>query len=272
MPLLDSAIWSVIKSDYELLKRTISENNPDEVLKEINQKVGIAETELTKHEMSLQENQKKMINADSKGDDMVYSHLNSKGDRIRDEIKYWEGLIRSYEIEKDALILSDEEKEKYLGESIESIEQSKDLLKRFVNLFVSQIEIKFHGIRFSLIALKFKRTSDLDLKSHLDGEIEPLVYVLLDKKQTVRIKGIKVTKTINLMKSQMVCWSSRVYDSNRRFEIQSASFDTIYNSLKTGNHGGLDLKDFKILNFNKLNVYQTTNQLDVSQIDSEKEQ
>jgi DNA invertase Pin-like site-specific DNA recombinase len=270
MSLLDSAIWSVIKSDYELLKRTISENNPDEALEGINQKIRIAESELRKHEKSFDENQEKMIGAESKRREKLYAHLDNKGDRIRDEISYWEGLIRTYKLEKDALILSDEDKERYLGESIENIEQSKDLLKRFVNLFVSHIEIKHHGIRFSLIAIKFKRTSDLDLKSYVDGEIEPHVYVLLDKRQTLKIRGIKVTKTINLTKDNKIYWFCKV--KKRRLQYMSASFESIYTALLTGDHGNLDLSYFKILNFNKLNVYQLAKRLKVSRKAAEKVQ
>jgi hypothetical protein len=263
MSLLDSAVWSVIKSDYELLKRTISENNPNEKLESIEKALHRIDSKIKTLKTSQDEIEKKMMTAFRKGRVSLYEQLEEEGDKLEVELKSWESTFKNHLLEKEALINSREDALTIFENTIEKIEGSQELLRKFINLFVNYISIIHHSQRFSVIKINFKRISDVrevlvnygNTPFRTDGEIEPFVNVILDKRLTLNIKAIKSTGDNFTVKNGVVFFKSWT-------DFKDLDFQETFRLMK--NEGQVVVRDAKILNFNKLNVYHVTKRLKVS--------
>ena len=261
MSLLDSAVWSVIKSDYELLKRTISENNPDEKLERIEKALIGIDSKIKTLRGSQEEIEENMMRAFRKKRKSLYAQLEEESDKLEVELKSWESTYKNHLLEKEALNNSKEDAKTLFENTIEKIEGSQELLRKFINLFVSHINIFFHNQRFTIIKINFKRISDVRevVVNHgnkifrSDGEIEPFVSVVLDKRLTLNIKAIKSTGDNFIVKNGVVFFRSWM-------DSKELSFRETFRLMEVEEEQFV-IRDAKILNFNKLNVYQVAKRL-----------
>jgi DNA invertase Pin-like site-specific DNA recombinase len=269
MSLLDSAVWSVIKSDYELLKRTISENNPDEKLERIEMALIGIDSKIKTLKASQEEIEESMMRAFRKKRKSLYAQLEEEGDKLEVELKSWESTYKNHLLEKETLINSKEDTMTLLENTIEKIEESQDLLKKFINLFVSNIEILHHNQRFTVISIEFKKTSELiavrDNNGKImryDSEIDFFVGVVLDKRLTLNIKAIKSTTN-----SSFRVTNGEVFFRSWKDDI-ALNFQETYRLMEIEEEESV-VRFAKILNFNKLNVYQANTQLKANRKDIE---
>ena len=140
-----------------------------------------------------------------------------------------------------------------LRPKLDSIEESKDLLKKYINLFVDEIGIVFHNQQYSIIKVNFKIDSrsmiDISAVKLIPGvtprfEIESITNIILDKRDSQRIKAYKTNLIVEkAQKADKVLFSQVGGKNNRSFEISLNDITEPTNS-----------QFFKNFLFRKLNV------------------
>ncbi len=223
MQLLDSVVWSTIKSDLAVLSKEIFENNPDNVLKTLQDE----EQNLKDRQIKLEEK----FNAELKSFEIIRGMRNfnideqlpkftATMDRLQIEKNEVDQAINSIQVK---LKMMENEKhqnyEQIILNNIQLIEKDKSLLKHYVNLFVSQINILFHSSKHTILEIGFKKTSnDFNLKLNIDSKyakdlpIEKKTYLLIDKTVTQNIQIRKITRSFKIEGENLII-------TNKRFNI-----------------------------------------------------
>jgi DNA invertase Pin-like site-specific DNA recombinase len=192
MNLIDSAVWSLIKADLPALSKVINEINPDEYLSQlenhlqnfnarendikndINQNIEI----LKSVKKLTSSNVIELIQATAKKLENLESELN----KIQQE---------KSKIESNKLLIYDKQSnvETVITDNLQTIEVSKELLKKYINSFVYSINIIEHNVKYTVLEIGLTDYSySIDIL-----KIFPIVkdaeYVILDKTVTRQIKG-----------------------------------------------------------------------------------
>lgn len=254
MAMLDSAVWCVIKSDLELLAKQIVENDPkDDGLKLEAELSYLEATEREIREKVKKENNRYSIyieNPESVEPDYfenfqskIKAHT-KKLNQINDE----KAKIKSLQtIKKEQLSDIDF----VINSNLLTIEKSKSLLKKYINIFVSEIRIHHHNTRFTVISINFKeyghetwrRVSD-GIAEHKEAHYSNCAYVILDKKQTLKIKAVKTNLNIEIIDENSIKAIRWEIPIEKIFEPRTESDSKI----------GV-LKEFIEMKFDKLKIY-----------------
>ena len=254
MAMLDSAVWCVIKSDLELLAKQIVQNDPkDEGLKLEAELSYLEATEREIREKVKKENNRYSIyieNPESVEPDYfenfqskIKAHT-KKLNQINDE----KAKIKSLQtIKKEQLSDIDF----VINSNLLTIEKSKSLLKKYINIFVSEIRIHHHNTRFTVISINFKeyghetwrRVSD-GIAEHKEAHYSNCAYVILDKKQTLKIKAVKTNLNIEIIGENSIKAIRWEIPIEKIFEPRTESVSKI----------GV-LKEFIEMKFDKLKIY-----------------
>lgn len=261
MSLIDGAVWGLIKTDLVLLSKAISKHNPNK---------DIAEKKHFKKELE------KEIEAMGKEEDALMQSLNSlENMRGQTASKFIATLSQKVsKIQKETDSLKDEIAKidmslsvknadfkgvyKTIKDNIEVIEQEKDLLKEYINLFVDEIEITLHSPQFSIIRVKIKDTvrlgrynapNDLKDRRYFEDELESYMSIILDKRNSKLISAYKTFFPIfkGKIKNTIQMHAPEIKDGgyiNTKFTSQEFE---LY----------LSKKYYKKFDFVKLNVYHT---------------
>ncbi len=261
MSMLDSAIWCLIKTDLTALSKIISAFNPD---KEVIEN-GIKLENLYKQREQINSailNLKKRFNnfnmlkniEEIDFVDIIYSKV-EKLDKSKGEI---ENEIYKLEVEKT--IKSENHKNifKSIGENLLKIEDSKELLKKYIKLFINKIEVILHNQYFSIIYVentstinRFKiddyfknNTSKASIsKITKDASISLNNYIILDKRNSQKIEAYRTHRKIISTKSKnMIAIKSWLGKDDILIHL---------NDLTTSKNS----KYFTRFNFTKLNIY-----------------
>lgn len=208
MSMLDSTIWSLIKTDLYTLSKIISKYNPDKNISQFKKSLSLLEGRITEidEEISILNqsilNFKSLKNISTKNFfDTLQSKL-SKLDKERGGIENEISKIKINLLTKEIDISNPFES---IKTNLELIDKSKDLLKKYINLFVEKIEIILHNSSYSIIKVTFKINSryEVDVSNiklppgvEFDFPIESTTYVILDKRQSQKIKSYKSNLTI----------------------------------------------------------------------------
>ena len=91
--------------------------------------------------------------------------------------------------------------EDVIVKNIDSIESNRILLRRYISYFVNRIEILLHDKKFTILKINFKSSGKerriIDFNGRLeyvDSEYGTFTHIVLDKRNTLNIKAIKITK------------------------------------------------------------------------------
>jgi DNA invertase Pin-like site-specific DNA recombinase len=255
MAMLDTTIWCVIKSDLELLARQIVENDP----KEDNIKLNDELINLDNKEAEIKEKIRKenfrfnvfIENPDSAEPDYL--------EKFQVKMKSYDQSINQIKNEKakirNLLTIKNEELndlDLVINSNLENIESSKELLKRYINIFIENINIHLHNTRYTILELKFNIYGEDKLVKHNGKSAEYIetpytknTFVILDKRQTLKIRSYKTnvnlkvidSETINVMKSEIPI--NRIFQNSTVSEYQKGV-----------------LKEFVEFKFDKLSIYK----------------
>jgi DNA invertase Pin-like site-specific DNA recombinase len=192
LTLLNSVVWSIIKSDFESLKTMYIQENPHEVILQlesaneiIKKRVGELDVEISKLINSLDDWK------DVSGTAAFFQKVKKKMTQLErakatylKELDYNEVKLLEFEREKSEI-------------NYEAKFESHAEIKKYINLFVQKIHIIFHNQRFSVILIEFKGDSASFQKKKRDPRVEPSISkfttIILDKKVTRRIQAFKIT-------------------------------------------------------------------------------
>ena len=215
MQMLDSAIWSTIKSDLYLLSKEIFENNPDNILKTLKEE----EENLKKRQGTLEEKFKMELLSYEKIRSMrnfnIEEHLKKfklNIDRLDAEKRIVDQELNSITVKRKML---EEEKihnyEEIIKNNIEKIENDKALLKFYTSLYVGGINILYQGVKHTILEINIKKaSSDInrswkDAVKHLgDIRLEKKIYLLIDKTITLNIQIRKITRMFTVENGNIV--------------------------------------------------------------------
>jgi DNA invertase Pin-like site-specific DNA recombinase len=196
MNLIDSAIWSLIKADLPALSKKINEINPDEYL-----------LELDNHLINLINREKEIQTSIEENFAMLNSvnRLSSPNtipliEKTTKKIKKLETELNKIQqekslIESNKLLIYDKQDniESVINENLSTIEASKELLKKYINSFVQEINIILHNIQYTVLEVVINDfIISKDYTDYFDEKIPiklELAYVVLDKRITRNIKG-----------------------------------------------------------------------------------
>ncbi len=254
MSMLDSAIWSLIKTDLSLLSETINKLNPDENIEILKTNKLSIENKLKSIESEKIQLENGLITS------MVHRNIN-----LSNLIVTFESRIKKLSKDKSILqkelvkvqnqLLISEKKllniEDIIVKNIDSIENNPTLLRRYISYFISRIEILSHDKKFTVLKITFKaygkekRIVDFNGRlDYVDPDYSIFTHIILDKRKTLNIKAVKVTKSNLIIENNEIKFSQMI-PIERLFDIPP--FD-IGNKLIS--------QDVKRFNLTKLNLVQ----------------
>lgn len=254
MAMLDSAVWCVIKSDLELLAKQIVENDPkDEGVKLDTELINLEALEREIREKIVKENNRYSIyieNPSAVEPDYFLNFqskiksYNKKLNQINDE----KAKIKSLQSIKKAQ-LSD--LDFVINSNLSTIEKSKSLLKKYINIFVENIRVHHHNTRFTIISINFRNYGNDQMRKIVDGKVEVIdahyskyTFVILDKKQTLKIRAVKTILPITLIEENKI--------KILKFEVL---LQEIFENLSLPPEKKGILKEFIEVDFEKLKIY-----------------
>jgi DNA invertase Pin-like site-specific DNA recombinase len=258
MTMIDSAVWGLIKTDLDTLTKVISRYNPDKEIVQLKKSLKELEQrndEINEEIMSLEQSFKgfsKLKNVTS-GD--FINSIQSKVKKLDKEKGDIDNEISRIKVNLSVKNGDLDDDYKSIKNNLETIEESKELLKKYINLFVDKIDIIVHNTSYSVIRVKFKIDSFSFLPKPIkknplgrwdDGELDLYTNIILDKTNSQNIKLYKTTTSIHKT------------TNNRTILLVDTKTPKIVKRTK------IDLQDlgnrenkqyFKSCNFTKLNVY-----------------
>jgi DNA invertase Pin-like site-specific DNA recombinase len=258
MTMIDSAVWGLIKTDLDTLTKVISRYNPDKEIVQLKKSLKELEQrndEINEEIMSLEQSFKgfsKLKNVTS-GD--FINSIQSKVKKLDKEKGDIDNEISRIKVNLSVKNGDLDDDYKSIKNNLETIEESKELLKKYINLFVDKIDIIVHNTSYSVIRVKFKIDSFSFLPKPIkknplgrwdDGELDLYTNIILDKTNSQNIKLYKTTTSIQKT------------TNNRTILLVDTKTPKIVKRTK------IDLQDlgnrenkqyFKSCNFTKLNVY-----------------
>jgi hypothetical protein len=203
MSMIDSAIWSLIKTDLYTLSKIITKYNPDKDISQLKKSLSILENriiEIDEEISTLNQSLQGFSNSKSIPLKKFVDTIQSKALKLDKERVNLENEISRLKVN----LLTKDVDFANLFESVKPnldlIDKSKELLKKYINLFVERIDIILHNPSFSIIKVTFKIDSryGLDIsKIKLipgvtpDFPLERTTYITLDKRHSQNIKSFK---------------------------------------------------------------------------------
>ena len=254
MSMIDSSIWSLIKTDFYTLSRVISSYNPDKGILQLKKSLKIlkkSKIEIDEKIVDLNKSLQGFSSIKDKSSKMFLDTIESKAKKlikervtIENEISKIELTLLSTNVDFNNLFQS-------IRPNLDSIEESKELLKKYINLFVEEIELLLHSQYYSIIKVKFKIDSrkmlDFSQVKWVQGvtpyiEIDSVTNIILDKRYSQKIKAFKSHLTIKKTNKQDKVTITTIDNSK-----VTISLDQIEDSQNR--------KYFKSFLYKKLNVY-----------------
>lgn len=261
MSLIDGAVWGLIKTDLFLLSKAISKHNPNKDIAEKKHFKKELEREIeakAKEEDELLQSLNNLENMGGQNASKFIATLSQKVSKIQKDTDSLRDEIAKIEVSLSVKNADLKGVYKTIKDNIEVIEQEKELLKEYINLFVDEVEITLHNPKFSIIRVKIKdsaRSSRYDAPKELmdrryfEDELESYMSIILDKRNPKLIKAYKTYFPIykGKIKNTIQIHSPEIKDGgliNTKFS--SEEFE-LY----------LAKKYYKPLHFTKLDVYDT---------------
>ena len=255
MVMVDSAIWSFIKTDLKALAKSINSINPDLDFKLLNNQKMQLDQQINKNNTEVDELQR-----------AIKATLNVTNINLSDTIGSFQRKINALDKQKGELekeltrielgILIQQNKiddiQAVIENNVETIESSKTMLRDYIRYFIKKIDVLFHDSKFTIFKIIFTNSSIHELQGwdykaieEPENKLLRTTYIILDKRRTLNIKAIKSFAPLNLNSDQKICIGSYTFDLEELF-------DKYINSTKKNEINTIIFKEFK---FTKLNVY-----------------
>lgn len=245
MSLFDSAIWALIKQDFEVFAKVIKDVNPNANYVELQERKENnikAVAELEEESKKIRTSLTRLI-ANLSDEDI--DNINSKIDKIKKEIDHYQN--ENVKIESDIKRKQSElaDTKQLVEQNLDEIENSKEELKRYFNAFIDKIEIIVHNVRFSVLKVSLKNYSvrhiteatAYSFKTVVMGQLEPITWLIIDKNQTIKPKLVKVT-------------SPRLEPIYTEETFEKLNLVKVMDSLNSGNK----IPAFRLIPFSRLKV------------------
>jgi DNA invertase Pin-like site-specific DNA recombinase len=252
MRLIDSTIWSFIKSDISTLWNYIinyqrNENDYDDQIKNL--------------ENLIQENLNNLSRLNKRFQTMVYLNEEQEhqsqleyiktANKIRSETTQYENTINKINEEKirSEKRINDKYFEKVLTE-LSDIEGNKNRIREIINLFVDEIILIHQDIRYSVIKVKLRD----NITSHIDNHSTLNYYttIIIDKRETNNIKLVKALNLVEYQENQLYVNGVKL-EIGEAFKLKLSSEDKLVKQIK--NKSPYDFL-FKKIEYIKLSFYQ----------------
>jgi len=215
MNMIDSAVWNLIKSDLKTLTKTIHVHNPDKNIANLKTSKLNLEQRLKEAKESISSfnqyiSQANMFSKSSSTE--TISIFMSKIAKLDKEKIYLESEL--YKIDSELEINSVDSPNYYeiINNNIDAIEKSKELLKKYINLYVEEIRVLSHNSRFSILKIKFKIygkyrvVESISNRSRIieDAELDKYVFLILDKRNPNNILCYKTSDFLEIIDDETI--------------------------------------------------------------------
>jgi len=254
MSMLDSAIWSLIKTDLSLLSETINKLNPDENIEILKTNKLSIENKLNSIESEVIQLENVLITSTANRNINLSNLISTFESRIKKLSKDKRILQKELINVENQFIISEKKLlniEEIIVKNIDSIENNPTLLRRYISYFINRIEILSHDKKFTVLKITFKACGKekriVDFKGRLeyvDPDYGIFTHIILDKRKTLNIKAVKITKSNLIIENNEIKFSQMI-PIEKLFD--RPSFD-IGNKLIS--------QDVKRFNLTKLNLVQ----------------
>lgn len=214
MSMFDSVIWCLIKTDLDTLSKVISRFNPDHEV--VNLKKTIIELEKRRDEIDEEIN----LNIQSYSDfnkykntsmSELFKQMKSRMAKLdKEKGKVMNEISKSrYNLSVNNIEIDDSYK--LIKNNIKTIEESKELIKKYINLFVGRLDIIMHNSRYTIIKVNYSKmiikmkiqdqlmsnSQKMSVKSITnDSDLKLNTFIILDKRNPQKIKSYKTEKSI----------------------------------------------------------------------------
>lgn len=239
MFLLDSVIWSFIKDNVSMLVSNLQSENYDNRKKEILNAIKIYNEEIKKLKNEI-EKESNIYRVTANINPNALNDFEKKVNKITNEIKNYEKEIESYFNEINNInSLRQRDLKNEITESIKEIENSKELLQKYIHELIKEISIIYNDRNYMLIEVTSKEylgSEPTIRKNKLKGE----VYFKLPKEnKRYNIKYYIIVSKSNgreikaryLIQSDAIFRNGYFYSINAQGRIMSSeiSFEDLFN-------------------------------------------
>lgn len=211
MPLMDSVIWSLIKTDFYLLSKVISNYNPNNDVEPLKKSLKLLDERISEIDTEvriLNDSLKGFSNFKNISGVEFINTITSKLNKLDKERTRLENQISKVQINLMAKKIDFSNLFKSIKPNIDLIENSKELLKKYINLFISKIHIVLQSSRYTIIEVNFNfhsfhpiaeltTTNQFQIGKKII-ELKPKTWVILDKKLTQNVCAFKITNELRL--------------------------------------------------------------------------
>lgn len=253
MIMIDSLVWCLIKTDLKKLAKSINKLNPDinyNSLLNQQKKIETRISEIDRESTALQKSIR--IKTSSIEIETLLADFNIKILKLDKEKSLLLKEISSIKANMQLRHEQNNDVYKVITSNLKSIEESRELLKKYISYFVQEIRIILHNNKYSALLVVFKnfenqsmRDIAMEKKSIANDEYIKHTYILVDKIETLKIKAIKSIMPLKFKENDIVVIEGKKLQIDKLFEL--------FKTKDKPNKSQFDfIKEFK---FDKLKAY-----------------
>lgn len=202
LTLLDSAVWGLIFSDLESLKKVYLTETPNQKLNELLKEKENLQNSLLKINELIESFKTNLQRYNTPV--LVEAAFNE----VNKQVKKREALEKKIrEIDADIYQMQNDINDMdFIG--MNDIINTKYLVKKYIDLFVKDVQLQFHSARYTVIRVSFMKTSQEIIHGRRnpnlpDGIIEPINTIVLDKRLTQSVKAFSITSYVRIVANRM---------------------------------------------------------------------
>lgn len=224
MSMIDNSIWSLIRTDISALSNAISHVNPDEQLESLKSEKNQLElriTEIDKEVQSLYQKYKSFSKMNFIKSNEILETMEERISKLDKEKGEIENEIANISLSMSVKHSNIDDEIDILKKNIETIECSKELLKKYINIFVNKIEILIHSKQYSVFKVNFKFYTNTTRSVKPSGnvslsELKSSITLIINKTNTNKILIFKSVYPIIIMGDNKIILKDMQDVSNRK--------------------------------------------------------
>ena len=191
MDMIDSAIWCLIKSDLNSMKKIIDKVNPDKILEELKLiKVGLNERLQQIEEETLTYSQS-ITNYSKMKNISIFQFMSTLESKVAKLDKEKGKILSEIKKNDDNIMIYDKgvaDIPNLIANNLNTIEKSKDLLKKYISTYVNKIQVLLHNRDYTVLKIFFRVFSHMESSVYKEGDLDEVTYLILEKNVTQDIK------------------------------------------------------------------------------------
>jgi hypothetical protein len=250
MRLLDSTIWSVLKSDLPVIWDQIINVKKDEtkLREQINNLEKYKLDKINEREINQKKHATFIFSSDSQEDNLRIENYRQHQLRLIREIEEINEKIfqLNEEIIEESNFIS-KNLDEMISNDISSIEKNKLRLKEIIKTFIKEVKIIYQDIRFVIIEFKLNEPES-GLKKSIS---EYFSKIIIDKKVTLKIRLVKCLSHIEFRGDGLYINDIKL-EIDEAFGLKLQSEENLKILLKNKNPYNLL---FKPIHYEKLKLY-----------------